>query len=108
MWDIEVEEDHSYVAHGFVNHNSCDDPNLQNIPEWMRAMFVPPPGYVYVAADYSALELWVNAIYSGAPNLLEALRSADVHRGTVRTCLVSSSSTCSRLRRPLAASRTSS
>ena len=32
VWDIEVEEDHSYIAHGFVNHNSSDPFNFQNQP----------------------------------------------------------------------------
>ena len=30
VWDIEVQDDHSYVGNGFVNHNSSSDPNLQN------------------------------------------------------------------------------
>ena len=30
VWDIEVNEDHSYVGNGIVNHNSSSDPNLQN------------------------------------------------------------------------------
>lgn len=34
VWDIEVEEDHSYLSQGFVNHNSCKEPNLQNIPRF--------------------------------------------------------------------------
>lgn len=59
---------------------SSSGPNLQNIPEWLRAMYVPTPGHVFVAADYSALELWIVAIYTGAENLLKALQSADVHR----------------------------
>jgi len=32
VWDVQVEGDHSYLAHGFVNHNSSADPNLQNMP----------------------------------------------------------------------------
>lgn len=71
----------SWRQHGTpTGRMSSSRPNLQNIPEWMRAMYVPPPGYVYVGADYSALELWVNAIYSQAGNLLKALASKDVHR----------------------------
>lgn len=31
VWDIEVETDHSYVAGGFVHHNSSRSPNLQNV-----------------------------------------------------------------------------
>lgn len=30
--DITVKDNHSYVANGIVNHNSSQDPNLQNIP----------------------------------------------------------------------------
>jgi intein/homing endonuclease len=30
--DITVEDDHSYVSCGVFSHNSCNDPNLQNIP----------------------------------------------------------------------------
>jgi DNA polymerase-1 len=71
----------SWRQHGTpTGRMSSSKPNLQNIPEWMRAMYVPPPGYVYVGADYTALELWVNAIYSQSSNLLKALASQDVHR----------------------------
>lgn len=41
VWDITVEEDESYVAHGFVNHNSWD-PNLQNIPVRDLTAIRPP------------------------------------------------------------------
>ena len=70
MWDIEVAEDHSYVAQGFINHNSSSDPNLQNIPRYdpkknlpnIKDFFIPSkPGWVFVAADYSQAELRVSA-----------------------------------------------
>ncbi len=32
VWDITVEGDHSYLAQGFVNHNSADPVNLMNQP----------------------------------------------------------------------------
>lgn len=32
VWDIEVEEDHSYVAQGLIHHNSSSSPNLQQLP----------------------------------------------------------------------------
>lgn len=71
----------SWKIHGAVTGRlSCEGPNLMNIPEWLREMYEAPEGYVYVAADYSALELWIVAIYTGAVNLLKALQSADVHR----------------------------
>lgn len=71
----------SWRMHGTpTGRLSSVDPNLQNIPEWLRVMYVPRPGYKFVAADYSALELWIVAIYTQAKNLLAALQSADVHR----------------------------
>lgn len=71
----------SWRMHGTpTGRLSSVEPNLQNIPEWLRVMYVPRDGYVFVAADYSALELWIVAIYTQAVNLLEALKSADVHR----------------------------
>jgi len=71
----------SWKIHGTpTGRLSSSGPNLQNIPEWLRAMYRPSPGNVFVAADYSALELWIVAIYSQAANLLTALQAADVHR----------------------------
>ncbi len=71
----------SWKIHGTpTGRLSSSGPNLQNIPEWLRAMYKPSPGNVFVAADYSALELWIVAIYSQAANLLTALQAADVHR----------------------------
>ena len=71
----------SWKIHGTpTGRLSSAGPNLQNIPEWLRAMYKPMVGNVFVAADYSALELWIVAIYSQAANLLTALQAADVHR----------------------------
>lgn len=71
----------SWKQHGTVSGRmSCSGPNLMNIPEWMRVMYQPPCGRVYVAADYSAVELRVNGICSHATNLMRALNSSDVHR----------------------------
>lgn len=51
---------------------SCTDPNLQNIPraqtvegKMARNVFVAPPGYVLLEADYSQLELRIAAMLSG-------------------------------------------
>lgn len=87
VWDIEVEGDHSYVAQGFVNHNSSDNINLQNIPatgkfgELIRKALGAMPGYVVVVADYSQIELRLVAHYAQARNLLKAFRAGeDVHQ----------------------------
>jgi DNA polymerase-1 len=68
---------------------SCSDPNLQNIPvrtqegRRIRRAFIPAPGYLIVAADYSQIELRIMAHLSGDEGLLEAFRRGeDIHRAT--------------------------
>jgi len=68
---------------------SSSDPNLQNIPvrtprgESIRAGFIPGPGSLFLAADYSQIELRLMAHLSGDPAFTEAFRSgADIHRQT--------------------------
>jgi DNA polymerase-1 len=57
VWDIEVAGDHSYIAGGFLNHNSSG-PNLQNLPRGaMRYVFTAPPGRAIADLDYSGMEL---------------------------------------------------
>jgi len=64
-------------------------PNLQNIPvrtelgRRIRAAFVPAPGWRFVAADYSQIELRLLAHVSGEESLVEAFRRGeDIHRRT--------------------------
>ncbi len=68
---------------------SSKDPNLQNIPirieegRRIRKAFVPAPGHLIVAADYSQIELRVVAHYSGDPALQEAFATGqDIHTRT--------------------------
>jgi DNA polymerase I len=68
---------------------SSSDPNLQNIPirteqgAEIRKGFVPAPGFAFVTADYSQIELRILAHFSGDPAFVEAFRSgADIHRQT--------------------------
>ncbi len=68
---------------------SSSDPNLQNIPirtpegRRIRQAFVPEPGYVLVAADYSQIELRIMAHLSGDEGLIKAFREdADIHTTT--------------------------
>jgi DNA polymerase I-like protein with 3'-5' exonuclease and polymerase domains/intein/homing endonuclease len=86
VWDIEVEEDHSYVAGGFVNHNSSSDPNMQNLPRdenSMRKAFTAPQGKKLLVADYSQLELRLMAHQSQDKAMLEIYRTGgDIHDNT--------------------------
>lgn len=68
---------------------SSSDPNLQNIPvrtaegRRIREAFVPAEGHVFLAADYSQIELRVLAHLTEDPVLLEAFRAGeDIHRRT--------------------------
>ncbi len=68
---------------------SSTDPNLQNIPvrveagKKIRKAFVPKPGYVFVDADYSQIELRIMAHMSGDEKLIAAYNSEqDIHRIT--------------------------
>jgi len=70
---------------------SSSDPNLQNIPvrgEWgkrFRKAFVPAEGCVFLAADYSQIELRVLAHLSGDAALVETFKKdRDVHEETAR------------------------
>jgi DNA polymerase I len=68
---------------------SSSDPNLQNIPirtalgAELRKGFVPEPGFRFISADYSQIELRVLAHLSGDAVFVDAFRSgADIHRQT--------------------------
>lgn len=68
---------------------SSTEPNLQNIPIRMelgrliRKVFVPRPGFVFLDADYSQIELRVLAHMSGDEHLIQAYHEAeDIHRIT--------------------------
>ncbi|HEY9013512.1 MAG TPA: DNA polymerase I, partial [Gemmatimonadales bacterium] len=68
---------------------SSAEPNLQNIPirtargEAIRAGFVPRPGWVFLVADYSQIELRIMAHLSGDPAFIEAFhQGGDIHRQT--------------------------
>lgn len=70
---------------------SSSDPNLQNIPirtefsRQIRKAFIPAPGWVMVAADYSQIELRILAHLSQEEVLLEAYQTnQDVHTLTAQ------------------------
>jgi len=68
---------------------SSNDPNLQNIPtrteegREVRRAFVAAPGNVFVAADYSQIELRVLAHITRDANLMQAFHEdQDIHAAT--------------------------
>ncbi len=78
-----------YQAVASTGRLSSADPNLQNIPargEWsvlVRGSFESTPGYVFVGADYSQIELRVMAHLSGDASLTKSFKNKeDVHTKT--------------------------
>lgn len=70
---------------------SSSNPNLQNIPirtafsRQIRKGFVPEPGWLLIAADYSQVELRILAHLSQEPVLVEAYQqNEDIHTVTAR------------------------
>jgi DNA polymerase-1 len=68
---------------------SSSDPNLQNIPirtalgREVRKGFVAGPGHLFLAVDYSQIELRILAHFSGDEAFVKAFREGiDVHRQT--------------------------
>jgi DNA polymerase-1 len=68
---------------------SSSDPNLQNIPirrelgRDIRKGFIPRPGWVLLAADYSQIELRLLAHLSGDLAFVDAFKAGgDIHRQT--------------------------
>ena len=70
---------------------SYRDPNLQNLPKdehsedryVVRGCFVPRPGYVFVAIDYSQQEYRLMLAYSKHRRMIEAvMNGTDVHQAT--------------------------
>jgi DNA polymerase-1 len=70
---------------------SSSNPNLQNIPirtafsRKIRQAFIPEPGWLLAAADYSQIELRILAHFSQEPVLVETYQNKeDVHTVTAR------------------------
>lgn len=68
---------------------SSHDPNLQNIPtdtayaRDLRSAFKAPPGYLFLSADYSQIELRVLAYVSQDKKLVQSfLQQEDIHART--------------------------
>jgi len=72
---------------------SCRKPNMQNVanalttrslkPIQARRPFRPPQGFTWYTFDYSQLEVWIFAMFSGEKLMLDALLSnRDVHNET--------------------------
>jgi DNA polymerase-1 len=78
----------TFKLHGTVTGRlSCEDPNLQQVPRdpKIRSLVTAPPGYTFVEADFSQVELRIAAMLSGDPIMRESfLTGVDVHTRTAQ------------------------
>lgn len=88
VFDIEVSEDHSYLAGGIFHHNSAS-PNAQNFPKRgdlakaFRSVFVAPPGYAIVECDLSQAELRIAACQANETTMIRLYNEGiDIHMNT--------------------------
>lgn len=71
-----------YRLHGTVTGRlSSSNPNIHGIPrqETIRRIFVAEPGFVMVSADYAQAEIRMAASLSADPDLVNVLKSEDIH-----------------------------
>ena len=84
--DVTVPETACFWANGTISHNtgwrfSSSNPNLQNLEDKLRDMFVAPPGYVFVACDEAQLELRMVAGLAGCKYYIDRFREkSDPHK----------------------------
>lgn len=65
---------------------SSSNPNLQQVTKKLRPAFIPRPGFVIAAIDYSQLELRVAAQISGSVPMIQAFMDGkDLHRELAAT-----------------------
>ena len=79
VWDISVAEDHSYVANGFINHNS-NDLNMQNIAKKLAGFSIKkifttsdPVSLAFANLDAKNAEVRIFAAYSHDAALIKSL-----------------------------------
>jgi DNA polymerase I-like protein with 3'-5' exonuclease and polymerase domains len=65
--------------HVVTGRLSSDQPNIQNVPrkKEFRAMFGGEPGYTWLKADYSQIELRIAAWLAQEPSMLNAYENGD-------------------------------
>jgi DNA polymerase I-like protein with 3'-5' exonuclease and polymerase domains len=64
------------------------NPNLQQIPDFVRSVFTARPGHYFLSIDYDQLEYRILAACAGETALVESLkRGEDIHRKTAALML---------------------
>jgi DNA polymerase I-like protein with 3'-5' exonuclease and polymerase domains len=80
VYDLEMNGYPNFIANEVWVHNSCSEPNLQNLPTTdtiVRGGIIPRPGYVLISSDFSQIEMRIAASLSKDPGLIAAFAEAD-------------------------------
>lgn len=77
VWDLEVEDTHTFIGNGVALHNSSSSPNAQQWPRNMRHVIAPRDGFKMVCLDYKSAEVIVAAALSRDSTLLSAYEAGD-------------------------------
>jgi DNA polymerase I-like protein with 3'-5' exonuclease and polymerase domains len=88
VYDIEVEDEHNFIANEICVHNSSSDVNFQNIPKrdvkvanLIRRTLRCKPGHKFAEYDYSAQEVHLIACLNKDPTLIKYIEDGyDMHR----------------------------
>src|SRR6185369_11505365 len=84
------------IAGAISGRSTCSKPNMQNIPDAQpveglpsfRTLFVARAGYVFVAADWSSMEMRAAAYVAADETMTRVFeRGEDMHALTARTML---------------------
>ena len=90
VWDLEVEDTHTFIGADVALHNSSQKPNLQNIPrdKKIKKMFVVPEGYKLLNIDASQAELRIASSIANEPTMIRAYNDGeDIHTLTASKVL---------------------
>lgn len=84
VYDLEIAEDHCYLANDIYVHNS--NPNLQNLPsnstygKLIKSCVQAPEGWLFVGLDFASLEDRISALTTKDKNKLKVyLENYDAH-----------------------------
>lgn len=87
VYDIEVEDNHNFIANEICVHN-CSRPNAQQYPHSVTKMVKPRPGYLMADADYSQIEYRVLTALAGNEWLAELFSNPDSDYHTLMASLM--------------------
>jgi len=89
VYDLEIEDEHNFIANEICVHNSSDSPNFQNVPKrdkeimtLIRRLVVAKQGARIVEWDYKGVEVAAQAVNTQDPELIRYVSdpSTDMHR----------------------------